>query len=98
MKKPIQFLAGVFTGLIAALSLKSYHKYQEDLQVAKQRIKNQAIPIQTKAGRIIYGTQGQGPPVLVIHGTGGGFDQAIYIANSFGQGFQWIAPSAGTLL
>ena len=35
----------------------------------------------------------EGPPVLVIHGAGGGFDQALHTAQMFGSGFQWVAPS-----
>ena len=37
---------------------------------------------------------GSGPPVLVIHGSGGGFDQGELIARAvLGDGFRWIAPS-----
>jgi 2-hydroxy-6-oxonona-2,4-dienedioate hydrolase len=37
---------------------------------------------------------GSGPPVLVVHGTGGGFDQGMMAAKGpFGDGYRVIAPS-----
>jgi 2-hydroxy-6-oxonona-2,4-dienedioate hydrolase len=37
---------------------------------------------------------GSGPPILVVHGTGGGFDQALMAAKGpFGTGYRVIAPS-----
>ena len=45
-------------------------------------------------GDVEYTTGGSGPPVLVIHGSGGGYDQGELIAQSLlGNGFGWIAPS-----
>jgi pimeloyl-ACP methyl ester carboxylesterase len=48
----------------------------------------------TRHGPIEYTTWGEGPPVLVIHGAGGGYDQGVSIARAFGgDGFRWISPS-----
>jgi len=93
MNKPSHFAAGTITGAVGILGLKSYFKFRQDLRIAEQRVKEQGKIIETRYGRTIYGTQGEGPPVLVIHGAGGGFDQALHTAKMFGQGFQWIAPS-----
>ncbi len=41
-----------------------------------------------------YVTRGNGPPVLVIHGAGGGYDQGLYLSEVFlGGDFSVIAPS-----
>jgi len=93
MNKPSHFVAGTITGAVGILGLKSYFQFRQDLQIAEQRVKEQGKIIETRYGRTIYGTHGEGPPVLVIHGAGGGFDQALHTAKMFGQGFQWIAPS-----
>jgi pimeloyl-ACP methyl ester carboxylesterase len=37
---------------------------------------------------------GNGPPILVVHGAGGGYDQGILTARAYGgEGFRWISPS-----
>jgi 2-hydroxy-6-oxonona-2,4-dienedioate hydrolase len=49
---------------------------------------------ETRHGRIEFMRWGEGPPVLVIHGAGGGFDQGRLLARTFGEsGFGWIAVS-----
>ena len=50
--------------------------------------------LETSFGPIEYAEAGEGPPVLVIHGAGGGFDQGLDIAADFVRsGFRVIAPS-----
>ena len=49
---------------------------------------------QTRHGRIEYVRWGDGPPVLVIHGAGGGFDQGRLLADAVGgAGFQFVSVS-----
>ncbi len=49
---------------------------------------------ETKAGKVEYVRSGEGPSVLVFHGSPGGFDQAMLLASSLSDsGFQIIAPS-----
>ena len=44
--------------------------------------------------RIEFVQGGGGVPVLVVHGSGGGFDQGALIAGAvLGDGFHWVAPS-----
>lgn len=92
MKKLAQFSFGMLSGAAGVLGIRSYHQYRGDLAEAERRIKDQAQTLETKAGRIVYNTSGTGPPVLVIHGAGGGFDQALHVAQNFGDSFQWVAP------
>ena len=48
----------------------------------------------TRHGEIEYVSWGQGPPVLVIHGAGGGFDQGRLLAEAVGgEGSRFIAVS-----
>ncbi|TSA29920.1 MAG: alpha/beta hydrolase [Verrucomicrobiaceae bacterium] len=48
----------------------------------------------TKAGKVEYVRSGEGPSLLVFHGSPGGFDQAMLFASSLSDsGFQVIAPS-----
>ncbi len=49
---------------------------------------------QTRHGQIEYVDWGEGDPVLVIHGAGGGFDQGRLLARAIGgDGFRWISVS-----
>ena len=48
----------------------------------------------TRLGEIEYASFGQGPAVLVSHGTGGGYDRGLFVANSLGSdSFRFIAVS-----
>lgn len=68
--------------------------YFRDIGRAYDRISGGSRLAATPAGLIEYAEGGSGPPVLVIHGSGGGFDQGALIAQAvLGDDFRWIAPS-----
>jgi pimeloyl-ACP methyl ester carboxylesterase len=49
---------------------------------------------ESRHGQIEYVSWGEGAPVLVVHGAGGGFDQGLLLARAIGgDGFRWIAVS-----
>ncbi len=67
--------------------------YVRDMGRAYDRIRGSAL-VETSYGRMEFRQGGAGLPVLVIHGSGGGFDQGAMIARAvLGEGFRWIAPS-----
>lgn len=68
-------------------------QYRKDLSFSYQRINSGNRIIDTAQGPIQYAEFGEGPPVLIIHGAGGGYDQGIYFAKLIGRNFRWIAPS-----
>lgn len=73
--------------LVAAL-------YKRDMKRAYHRLRGHSTVIPSPCGDIEYAEGGSGIPVLVIHGSGGGFDQGQLIAENFlNSGFRWIAPS-----
>lgn len=50
--------------------------------------------IETRHGAMEYAVEGEGPPLLMIHGTGGGFDQGLSFARRLIEaGHTVIAPS-----
>lgn len=68
--------------------------FAHDLSSARSRLAHRSRMIDTSFGRLEYATIGDGEPALVIHGAGGGFDQAIDMAGALaGCGYQLIAPS-----
>lgn len=61
---------------------------------ADNRLHGQGSLIETRAGVLEYAVAGDGPPLMMIHGTGGGFDQGLLFAAALRQrGFRIIAPS-----
>lgn len=68
--------------------------YRREIQQARERVTTGSQIAWTSCGPIEYSVAGAGPPVLVVHGAGGGYDQGM----EFGQvlvrsGFRVIAMS-----
>tara|TARA_B100000941_G_scaffold247253_1_gene192302 strand:+ start:212 stop:1174 length:963 start_codon:yes stop_codon:yes gene_type:complete len=69
-------------------------RYRLDLAAAEERLTGRSKVIETPQGRLEYAEQGTGSPLLMIHGTGGGFDQGLLFAGDLHErGFRVIAPS-----
>ncbi|GLQ56579.1 alpha/beta fold hydrolase [Devosia nitrariae] len=50
--------------------------------------------IRSRFGDLEYAEAGSGTPLLMVHGTGGGFDQGLFFARRFSEaGYRVIAPS-----
>jgi len=83
----------ILSVVVAGLGVSSYF-YQRDIESARNRVANGSTIAQTPCGPIEYAMAGDGPPVLVIHGAGGGFDQGMDIGMDLvGHGFRVIAVS-----
>jgi 2-hydroxy-6-oxonona-2,4-dienedioate hydrolase len=83
--------------VIAGLSIGAaavYSTYARDLQATRARLIAGSQIVQTSHGPLEYASLGEGPPVLVLHGAGGGYDQGLLLAQTYGgKGFRWISPS-----
>jgi pimeloyl-ACP methyl ester carboxylesterase len=79
--------------LVIVLSL--YLPYRRDIKNAYSKLSSLERQVfDTPCGPIEVAIRGQGEPVLVIHGIGGGFDQGLGLAKAYlGDGYQIIAPS-----
>ncbi len=72
----------------------SIGSYTDTLAAAKRRVSQNSVVIQTEHGKLEYAVAGSGNPLLMIHGTGGGFDQGLRFAHRLiEKGVQVIAPS-----
>jgi pimeloyl-ACP methyl ester carboxylesterase len=82
--------ATVVVGLVAL----AYVAHRPTLDRARARISNGSRIAPTRCGPIEYAETGAGPPVLVAHGAGGGFDQGLELGEGLARaGFRVIAPS-----
>ncbi len=65
-----------------------------DIRSAYSRVANASTVVSSPHGHIEFRHGGSGTPVLVVHGSGGGYDQGELIAQAvLGNRFHWIAPS-----
>jgi pimeloyl-ACP methyl ester carboxylesterase len=68
--------------------------FERDMEELRSRVATGGEIVQTFYGSLEYAEAGNGPPVLVIHGSGGGSDQGLEIAGPLAQlGYRLIAPS-----
>ena len=83
--------ACALAALVAGLG---YLGYVGDLEQADRRVAQAASIAQTACGPIEYAEVGQGPALLLVHGAGGGFDQALEMASEIAQdGFRVVTMS-----
>ncbi|MGP1353872.1 MAG: alpha/beta fold hydrolase [Parasphingopyxis sp.] len=65
-----------------------------DARARIESLEAQRQSAETGEGLVEYAVAGDGPPLLVVHGAGGGFDQGLLFADAFvGEGYRSIAPS-----
>ena len=64
---------------LAALGVGSvaYGAYRRDIRAARARIASGGLIAETRCGPIEYAAVGEGAPVLLVHGAGGGYDQGL---------------------
>jgi 2-hydroxy-6-oxonona-2,4-dienedioate hydrolase len=81
--------------LVAFLfSVLTFTSYQREIRQARARISTGSQVVQTACGPIEYAVAGDGPPILVVHGAGGGYDQGLDLGGPLAKsGFRVIAMS-----
>lgn len=79
---------------VSAIATVVYAVYRRDVAAARARALSGSRILETRCGPIEYGSLGDGAPVLVLHGTSGGWDQGLASARGLAaHGFRLIAPS-----
>ena len=88
-----QILRWVVSGLIVAVVLVAAFFFR-DMDRAYERVRAKGTVIPSAFGEIEFTEGGTGPAVLVVHGSGGGYDQGELIAQALlSNEFHWITPS-----
>lgn len=86
--------ASVAAAVAATAAAPVASAYARDRRRAYGRLRGASRVIPSPYGDVEYTSGGSGPPVLVIHGSGGGYDQGELIARVLlDDRFGWIAPS-----
>jgi 2-hydroxy-6-oxonona-2,4-dienedioate hydrolase len=79
---PLALGAITSLGFLAAI----YRTYLRDIRKAQARVSTGSSIVNTGRGFIEYASIGEGAPLLVVHGAGGGFDQALDFATGVNKG------------
>ena len=77
--KPWRWIRAGTAPALAVLVMWITIAYRDTLNAAQSRISTGSSIAQTQCGPIEYASRGQGPPILVVHGAGGGFDQGLML-------------------
>lgn len=89
------FLTGAALAAAGA-GLAGWRDYDRVMTGARSALAASGTPrmAPTRHGPAEYAEAGEGPPVLMLHGTGGGYDQGLLFARRLiADGFRVIAPS-----
>ncbi len=85
---------GLGGALAAAGGVATWRAFDGDLRRARERVQGRSAIAASRFGPVEYAVAGEGPPLLMIHGSGGGFDQGLAFARRLVEaGHQVIAPS-----
>lgn len=91
---PRRTLLAVLGGSLLAGGAYVTGAYRSAMVAADARLARRSSIIQTASGPLEFAVAGNGPPIMMIHGTGGGFDQGLLFANALREmGFRIVAPS-----
>lgn len=87
----LPFLTAAAAGAATVAGAMQYTRHR---QAAKRRLAAASEVIQTQRGPVEYAAAGDGPAVLALHGTLGGYDQGLAGCEPLSDaGYQVIAPS-----
>jgi len=93
MALPRKILLLAAVALVAIIALVAVF-FLRDMHRAYARLQSGSELVRSPLGDIEYVRRGTGTPVLVVHGSGGGYDQGELVAEAvLGDGFEWIVPS-----
>lgn len=78
----------------AAAVIGIRRSFRHDMEDICVRLETESELICTDFGQVEYAREGTGPAVLVSHGAGGGYDQALFVGHEvLGWDYDIIAPS-----
>ena len=86
-------LLAVVLAAVALAGSAIYMRYRGEIARHEERIARGSKIVDTPCGRIEYGEQGEGEPILALHGAGGGYDQGLLMADMAGSDYRIVAPS-----
>jgi pimeloyl-ACP methyl ester carboxylesterase len=68
-------------------------RYKQEIQKAQKHLLADSQVYETKCGLVETAKFGEGPTVIISHGSGGGYDMGIWLAHLINGDYHFIAPS-----
>lgn len=88
-----QWLLGISAGALIGGGYV-WSQFRQAVDAADRRVAGRSSIVSTQFGKLEYAIAGSGSPLLMVHGTGGGFDQGLRFAAALQRlGHRIIAPS-----
>ncbi len=85
---------GIAAGAAAIAGGAVGSAYSRAISAERARVSASSSTVQTRFGVMEYAVAGEGRPVLMVHGTGGRFDQGLLFAQRLPpMGYQVVSPS-----
>jgi len=92
--KTLSIIVAILIVIISAIVIVTYPKYNREMRAAREHLKAESVILNTDQGDIEYAVKGEGTPVLMLHGAGGGYDQGLWAGKLYlGSGHRFIAVS-----
>lgn len=88
-----EFILLLIVIVIAVFIILTYPRYRHDMHAAREKLLIGSQIIQTSTALIEYASVGDGYPILMVHGAGGGYDQGLILGAFVGYDFRHIAIS-----
>ena len=93
MRTRNRILVGLSAATVVA-AISAVAMYRRDMLSAHERVQGHSQILASPYGDIEFADGGSGPHVLVVHGSGGGFDQGQLMVDAvLDDRVHWIAPS-----
>src|SRR5689334_13243450 len=84
---PAHKLARILGAAASAAGLVAYARYRREIGASRLALECGSTIAETAAGALEYAEAGEGAPMLVIHGAGGGYDQGLLVGSDFGEDY-----------
>lgn len=92
--KLLLIIVAILVWVAFVLITLTYPSYNSEMRTAPDRLSAGSEILETDRGNIEYSLRGEGTPVLLLHGAGGGYDQGLWSGKiSLKDGYKFISVS-----